>query len=224
MPCRRSQRSMRYALVRIWAVLAVGLLAGALGDGGTEFVESLGWLGGATRDADQQGLGPAFALGAALALGLAVYVVASRIAANDPLLRKLDDARARAFDALLAFGLSCVTLLGIEGYETQYGGLAPFHAGSVVVEHAPVLIVGFLAIAIAARVGLGAAIRAAARSGEVAVALWSSFLRIDRSRATATKHDAMPHPDAISSHVAPDIVNARGLRAPPLPLPALLTH
>jgi hypothetical protein len=217
---------MRYALVRIWAVLTVGLLAGALGDAGTEFFESLGWLGGAVRDADQQGVGPAFAIGFALAIGLAVFVVASRIAPNDPLLRKLDDARARAVDAILAFGVCCVTLLGIEGYETQYGGLAPFHAGSVVIEHAPVLIVSFLAIAIAARFGLGAAIRAAALSGEMAVALWSSFLRIERSHAAASKHDAMPHPDTSSSHVAPDIVNARGLRAPPIALPVLafLTH
>ncbi len=87
---------MRYILVRIWAVLTIGLLAGVLGDVGTEFSATFGWLGAATRDVDHQGVLPAFAITLILALGLAAYVVGSRIAPNDALIRRLDDcARTR---------------------------------------------------------------------------------------------------------------------------------
>jgi hypothetical protein len=135
--------------------------------------------------------------------------------------RRLDDARARAVDAIAAFAVSCVTVLAVEGYETHFGGLAPFDASSVVIAHAPILVVSFLTIAIAARMMLGAAIRFAACGGVLAVALLASFLRISRSRLTTPKHAAMPHPDTSCSHVAPEIIKSRGLRAPPRTLPVL---
>ena len=81
---------MRYALVRIWAVLTIGLLAGLLGDVGTEFSANFGWLGGTTRDVDHQGVLPVFAIAVLLALSLAAYIVSSRIAPGDPL-DPLDD-------------------------------------------------------------------------------------------------------------------------------------
>jgi len=212
---------MRYTLVRTWAVLTIALLAGVLGDAGTEFSALFGWLGGTARDVDQQGILPALVIALTLALGLGVYVVCSRIAPGDPLVRRLDDLRARAVDAIAAFLGSCVTVVAVEGYETHFGGLAPFNLNSVVVAHAPVLVVSFLIIAVAARMMLGAAIRCAARSGAFAAALFTSFLRISRSRAGVPKHATMPHPDASCSHVAPEIVKSRGLRAPPRTLPAL---
>jgi hypothetical protein len=208
-------------LVRIWAVLTIGLLAGALGDAGTEFSALLGWLGGTTRDVDHQGILPTVAIGLTLALGLAAYVIGSRIEPSDPLLRRLDDVRARAVDAVTAFAGSCVTVVAIEAYETHFGGLAPFNAHSVVIEHAPILVLSFVTIAVAARMTLGAAIRCAAHGGALAAALLTSFMRISRSHSATPKHATMPHPDMSCSHVAPEIIRSRGLRAPPRTLPVL---
>lgn len=212
---------MRYALVRIWAVLTVGLLAGVLGDAGTELCGVLGWLGGATRDVDHQGLLPALAITLTLAFGLAAYVVGSRIAPSDPLLRRLDDAGARVVDAIGAFVVSGVTVVAIEYYETHFGGLAPFDARSVVIAHAPILVLSFLTIAVGARMTLGAAIRFAARTGAAAAALLTSFLRVLRSYAATPKHATVRHPETSCSRVVSEIVNSRGLRAPPRMLPTL---
>ena len=126
---------MRYAMVRIWTALTIGLLAGVLGDAGTELFANFGWLGGTTRDVDHQGVLPVFAIAVMLALSLAAYVAGSRIAPGDPLVRRLDDVRARAVDAIAAFAASCVTVAAMEGYETHFGGLAPFDAHSVVAAH-----------------------------------------------------------------------------------------
>jgi hypothetical protein len=212
---------MRYTLVRIWAVVAIGILAGVLADAGTEFSALLGWLGGRMQDVDQQGVLPALAITLTLAVSLVAYIIGSRIAPSDPLVRKLDDARARTVDAVAAFAGACVTVVAIEGYETHFGGLAPFDASSVVVAHAPILVAAFLTIAVGARMMLGAAIRFAARGGTLAAALVASFLRFVRADAATPKHATMPHPDTSCSHVAPKIVKSRGLRAPPPALPAL---
>ncbi len=206
---------LRYALVRIWSVLTISLLAGALGDAGTELSAAFGWLGGTTRDVDQQGVLPVFAIALALALGLAAYVVGSRVAPDDPLVRRLDDVRARAVDAIAALAGSCATVVAIEGYETQFGGLAPFDAHSVVVAHAPVLVVSFVIAAVAARLILGAAIRSAARSGVLAAAFVTSFLRVSRSLPAAPKHATRPERETSCSHVTPEAVKSHGLRAPP---------
>jgi hypothetical protein len=212
---------MRYTLVRIWAVITIGLLAGVLADAGTEFSALFGWLGGRTQDVNQQGVLPALAITLVVAVSLIAYIVGSRIAPSDPLVRKLDDARARAVDAVAAFAGACATVVAIEGYETHFGGLAPFDANSVVIAHAPILVLAFLTIAVAARMMLGAAIRVAARTGTLAATLITSFLRISRTHAATPKHATMPHPDTSCSHVAPEIVKSRGLRAPPAALPAL---
>jgi hypothetical protein len=212
---------MRYALIRIWAVLTVGLLAGALGDAGTEFLALLGWLGGAARDIDHQGVLPAFGIALTLALGLSAYVIGSRIAPSDPLVRRLDDAPARAVDALAAFAGSCITVVAMEAYETHFGGLAPFDPNSVVIAHAPILVLSFLTIALAARMMLGMAIRCAARSGVLAASLLSSFLRVSRSQSATPKHATMLHREESHSHLGPAIIKSRGLRAPPPTLPIL---
>jgi len=211
---------MRYRLVRIWAVLTIGLLAGGVSDAGTEFSALFGWLGATTRDVDHQGILPALAIGLTLALGLVAYIIGARIASSDPLLRRLDDARARTVDAVAAFAGSCVTVVAMEAYETHFGGLAPFDANSIVIQHAPILVLSFVTIAVAARMMLGAAIRCAARSGALAAALLTSFLKISRSHAATPKHATMPHPDISCSQIAVEIVRSRGLRAPPRTLPA----
>ena len=211
---------MRYALVRIWAVLTIGLLAGALGDVGTEFSATFGWLGGTTRDVDQQGVLPVFAITVMLALGLAAYVVGSRVAPGDPLVRRLDDVRARAVDAIAAFAGSCATVVAIEGYETHFGGLAPFDAHSVVVAHAPILVLSFV-------IDRRRRTDDARRGDPLCRAQWRlgcsipyTFLRISRSLPATPKHATRPDPEASCSHVAPEIVKSHGLRAPPRMLPA----
>jgi hypothetical protein len=212
---------MRYALVRFWATLAIALLAGVIGDAGTEYLGALGWLGRGLRDVDHQSVLPTFTIAFVLTLALIAYLIAARISPSDPLLRRLDDARARAVDAFAALCGSALTVIGMEGYETHFGGLAPFDARSVVVAHAPVLLVAFVVVAVVARVLLGSAIRAAVRASAAAFELLSSFLRVVHHQLHAPKHSTLPHPNASNSHVSPEIVRAHGLRAPPRVLPAL---
>jgi len=216
---KRSRRT--YALVRLCSVVIVGLVSGALGDGGTEFFNALGWLGGGVADSSHQGVLPALIAGLLLAFGLGIVIVGARIAHDDPLLCELGDRRARAFDVLAALLTSCLVVLLIEGYETQFGGTAPFQAGSIVLGHAPVLLASFVAIAIGARALLGAAILWAARHGAAAVALLITFLRKLRARAAALKHDAATFlRDVVAKHESPDLLRACAPRAPPL-LPTL---
>jgi hypothetical protein len=211
---------MRYGLVRIWAALIIGLLAGVVGDYGTEMLAGHGWLRNVNPDIDQQGVVPGLAVTAILALGLFGYVAASRVSPSDPLLRKLDDGRARGLDAIAAFALSWITIVAIEGYETHFGGTAPFDATSTVLAHAPVLVVSFLTIAVAVRTMFGAAIRFAARSAAATVALLASFLRFFRARVVASKHAMWLHLDTSNGRLAAaGVAGACGLRAPPRTFP-----
>jgi hypothetical protein len=203
-------------VVRLWSVAIVGLLSGIVGDAGTELAGALGWFGRGTVDCDHQGLLPAAIAALLCVLVLSAYVISSRIAPNDPLLRELDDRRARAIDALAAFAASWLSVVAIEGYETRFGGIAPFDAGSTIIAHAPALLVSFLAIAIVARVALGAAIRWTARSGAAAVALLISFLRRLRAAIATPKHCAAFFANAIHAHDVPELISACGPRAPPL--------
>ena len=215
----RSRRS--YALVRLWSVAIVGLLSGVLGDAATELLGTLGWLGRGALDNDHQGLLPASIAALICALGLSIYVIGSRIAPSNPLLRELDDRHARAVDALAAFAASWLTAIAIEGYETRFGGIAPFDAGSTVVAHAPALLISFFTIAVAARALLGVAIRWTAHRGAAAVALLVSFLRMLRAAVITPKHCAALFPDATHSRDLPELISACGPRAPPL-LPTLI--
>ncbi|HEX4013986.1 MAG TPA: hypothetical protein VHX17_08880 [Candidatus Cybelea sp.] len=208
-------------MVRLWAVLTIGLLAGAIGDAGTEYFGAFGWLGGVARDVDHQGVLPVFVFTLMLALGLVVYIAGSRISPGDALVRRLDDTRGRALDALAAFAIGCVTVIGIEGYETGFGGLAPFDPHSVIVAHAPILALSFVTIAVGARIMLGAAIGFAARSRALVAAIFTWFLRIPRAFRATSKHAAQPHPEANSSPVAAERTRSRGRRAPPQTLPVL---
>jgi hypothetical protein len=205
-------------LVRVWAIIAIALVAGALGDAGAEFSATFGWLGSTARDVDHQGVLPALAVAVTLVLGLAAYVIGSRIAPSDPLVRRLDDLRARTVDAIAALAGSFVTVIAVEGYETHFGGLAPFDANSIVIAHGPILLCWFVAVAVSARMMLGTSIRCASRGGALAAALLISFLRIARSHSPMPKRAMRFRPRTSCARVLPEIIKSRGLRAPPLAL------
>jgi hypothetical protein len=204
-----------YVLVRLWSVAIVGLASGVLGDGWTEFLNAAYLLARHNIDNSQEGLLPASFLAVLLAIGLAIYVAGARIGPADPLLRELDDLRARIIDGFAAFAVSWLTVICIEGYETRFGGTAPFDAGSTVLTHAPALLASFLTIAFAARALMGVAIRWAARKGAAAVALLTSFLRKLRVRVVAPRHATIVS-DAVFRHECPELAGLIGPRAPPL--------
>lgn len=196
-----------YAIVRIWPIAIIGLASGVIGDAGTEFFTS--------GDTDHQGMVPALAIAVLLALGLAVYLACSRIGPRDPLLCRFNRWRDRLPDALAAFGASWLTVIGIEGYETHFGGIEPFDTRSVVIAHAPLLLLAFLAVALTAQVILAAALRWAARSGAVAVALVRRVLRVSRHAVATTTHAGMAFLEAVCKHDVPELISACGPRAPP---------
>jgi hypothetical protein len=167
---------MRFALVRAWAAAATAILAAAAADAVTEFAENNGWLGGTLRDGQHEAMVPALLLGASVALSLALYVLLARISPRDLLVVRLNDVRVRLADLACGFCGSALSVVAMEGYETRFGGVSPFDPRSVVVSHAPALIVAFLVTGAIVHCALRCAIRTASRAS-VVVEYFVQFLR-----------------------------------------------
>ncbi len=201
--------------MRGWAVVATAILAGAAADAVTEFAADSGWLAGAVRDDQHEAVVPALLLGAIVALALTLFVLFARISLRDPLLSQMNDLRRRLLDFAGAFFGSSLCVVAMEGYETRFGGLSPFDPRSVVLSHAPALVVAFAVAAAIVHYALRAAIRTASRAN-VVVEYLVEFLR--RLLGAAPGHRTLA-PRAFEPrviHVALGIAGGvRGRRAPP---------
>jgi hypothetical protein len=160
---------VRLAVARIWAAAAAAILAAAIADAATEFAANSGWIGAGLRDNDHQAVVPALLVGAAVALCLLVSVLCSRLSPRDPLSLRMAALGTRLADVACAFCGSVLCIVAMEGYETRFGGLSPFDPRSVVIAHAPALIVAFLLAGALVHYALRAAVRVAGRAG-IAVA------------------------------------------------------
>jgi|HubBroStandDraft_5_1064220.scaffolds.fasta_scaffold01957_2 hypothetical protein len=207
---------MRFALVRTWAVVAAALLTGAAADASTEFFENAHWLAGNVRDDQHQGILPALALGAAVSFALLFFVLLARIARHDPLLTRMNDVRRRLVDIAAALCGSMLCVIGIEGYETRFGGLSPFDPRSVVISHTVALIVAFAVVGTMLHCMLRGAVRIASRAGSTVACFVAAFLRklVQAARSpgvlssSAFALDARHTPAGVATR-------SRGMRAPP---------
>jgi hypothetical protein len=211
---------MRFRVVRGWAVLAAAILAASTADAGTEFAENGGWLGGALRDNQHEAILPALVLGAALALGLTLFVLLARISPRDPLLMRLNDCRSRLFDIACAFCGSMLCVIVMEGYETQFGGVSPFDPRSVVLSHAVPLVVAFVVAGAIVHCVLRAAIGVAGRASNIVVEFLVEFMRKLLRSVTPRRAVTLSAFQLYVSHLPPGIAaGLRGLRAPPRSIP-----
>ena len=208
--------SMRFALVRGWAVAATALLAAAVADAGTEFAQNSGWLGGAMRDNQHESVLPTLLAGAAIALSLVLFVLFSRISPRDPLLLRMSDFGARSLDIAIAFGGSVACVVAMEGYETRFGGVSPFDPRSVVMSHAVASIVAFAVIGSIVYCVLRSAVRRASRASGAVIAFLAEFLRKLAATVAAPQAEATSAYQLHLAHVPPGLAGgACGFRAPP---------
>lgn len=167
---------------RIWSWVATALISAALGDAVTERAENAGWLGGSVRDLQHQAVLPTLVAGLVSALALIVVVMFVRTAVESATRQTLGE---RWMALLYALCAAIVVSVLMEGYETRFGGVSPFDARSVVVSHAPALLIACIAVAAALQLALGAAIRLAWRAGDaVAGVLGAFFCRAVRANAS----------------------------------------
>ncbi|HZV76619.1 MAG TPA: hypothetical protein VFF63_02530 [Candidatus Babeliales bacterium] len=207
---------MRFALVRAWAVAAAAILAAAAADAGTEFAENSEWLGGTLRDNQHEAILPALLLGAAVTLSLTLFILLARISPRDPLLLRMNDLRARFVDLACALCGSELCVVLMEGYETRFGGLSPFDPRSVVISHAPALVIAFLLAGAIVHCALRASIAAASRASGAVAEFLVEFLRKLLRAAAPPRAVALSAFRLYVRHVPPGIAaGSRGLRAPP---------
>ena len=207
---------MRFAVVRGWMVLAAAILTGAMADAVTELAENASWLGGSVRDNQQQAIVPTLILGAAIALGLMLFILLARIAPRDPLLTRMNDLRRWIVDSGAALCGSVICVLAMEAYETRFGGLSPFDPRSIVLSHTFALIVAFAIVGTILHCVLRGAIRVASRAGTVVASFVAAFLRRPAHQTTSPRAISLSAFTLKVSHAPPGVaIGSRGLRAPP---------
>lgn len=200
---------MRSSAVRIWAAAATAILAAAAADAVAEFAANSGWLGARLADHDHESIVPALVIGAAVALSLLLAVLFSRVSSRDSLTPRLSDVA-------IAFCGSVLCVVAMEAYETHFGGTSPFDPRSVVVSHAPALIVAFLSIGALVRVALRAAIRAAAKASVSVAAFFEQSLSRRSGGAEPRLAARISAFELCVPHVPMWLAcGCRGLRAPP---------
>lgn len=214
--------SMRFAIIRGWAVLATALLTAVGSDVSVEFAGNSGWLGGVLRDNQHEAVLPALLFGAAVTLSLTLFVLLARIYPDDPLLSRIDDFRTRFVDTACSLVGSLLCVIAMEGYETRFGGSSPFDPRSVVLSHALPLVVAFVVMGAIVHYALRAAIRTARRASGLVAEVFAEFLR--KLRGESTTPGMVQHSAFVLYVVHGPLAvldGSLGLRAPPRSIFAL---
>lgn len=207
---------MRFAVVRVWAAAATAILAAAIADAATELAVNGGWLGSGLRDNDHQAVLPALCTGAGLALSLLLAVLFSRVSPRDSLSLRITALRTRLGDVVCALCGSALCIVAMEGYETNFGGVSPFDPRSVVLSHAPALIVAFLLIGALVHCTLRAAVRAAAEASVAVAEFFEAFLGRDFGNGAPRRAARISAFELRVTHVPSWLARgSRGFRAPP---------
>jgi hypothetical protein len=130
--------------VRIWSAIVTALTSAAVVGGGVAALSNAGWLGGSARDTHEEGVAWFAVAAAALLTVLAAAIVSSR--RRDEWRAPVSAAERMAMGAVTLM-LSCGFVVCKEALETHCGGLAPFDAGSILVQHAPAILLAYALIA-----------------------------------------------------------------------------
>jgi hypothetical protein len=163
--------------VRIWSAIATAIASAALVGGGIAMLANLGWLGGSSRDYHEEGV--AWFAGAAVlvVVALAVAIVAS------PRRRGSSAHTARWERAAMVvgtLGLTCAVIFVKEALETRCGGTAPFDAGSILIQHAPAILIAYGIVAPLVAAVVRYSLRVAVAAGEIAIETLVRFLSLVR--------------------------------------------
>jgi hypothetical protein len=199
--------------VRIWSAIVTAMASAALVGGGIAALSNAGWLGGSATDTHEEGVAW-FAIAAAVLLSvLAACIVCSR---------RRDEWRARvpvtervAIGAL-TLTLTCGFIVFKEALETHCGGLAPFDAGSILVQHAPAILLAYALIAPLVGLIVRGCLCLAVVAREIAIVTIARFLAIVRP--------ALPSADfvracgaRVTRRALALLLGSLSLRAPPVP-------
>lgn len=156
---------MRASIVRMATWFATALVAASTADAATEFAENLGWLGGTARDGHQETVLPVLSIGVGVALAISAYVACARISGRDLSQLRSRGIRTQILGAACALIGSLLCTIAMEGFETRFGGFAPFDAQSVIVSHAPALLAAFAVESVVIQGAMRELLYAAERAG-----------------------------------------------------------
>jgi hypothetical protein len=223
--CRRSQSRTRYRqnvlrrvllsarAVRIWSATITALASAALVGGGVAFLSNAGWLGGSATDTHEEGVAWFGIAAAVLLTVLAVSIVCSRRRtewhASVPMLERLAMA-------IVTLALTCGAIVLKEALETQCGGLEPFDAGSILVQHAPAILLSYALVAPVVGAIVRACLKLAVAAGRIAAVTIARFLAIVRPTPPPARF-VRECGARVTRRALALLLGALAFRAPPVP-------
>jgi hypothetical protein len=191
--------------IRYWAALATALATAASVDVSAELL---------AHDSHQEGVLPVVVTASLVLLGLCL-TIALRAGRGD-LVRY--DRPSLATRALLAAASVAVTfgIIGLmEAYEMRFGELSALDPRSVYVEHAPVVLIGYVVVGWLVGRLVSTCLRAAAEAGALAAVALGRFLRVERGIVKAVPRRDAGFGARVSCRCQIVSLGARALRAPP---------
>ncbi|HEY3675520.1 MAG TPA: hypothetical protein VGK84_05970 [Candidatus Tumulicola sp.] len=153
------------------------MASAALVGGGIAALSNAGWLGGSATDTHEEGVAWFAVAAAVLLAALAACIVCSR---------RRDEWRARVAPlervaiGAVTLTLACGFIVFKEALETHCGGVAPFDAGSILVQHAPAILLAYGLIAPLVGLIVRACLCLAIVAREIAIVTLARFLSIVR--------------------------------------------
>jgi hypothetical protein len=163
--------------VRIWSATVTAMASAALVGGGIATLSNAGWLGGSATDTHEEGVAWFAVAAAVLLAALAARIVCSRC--RDEWRARVPAAERMAMGAL-TLTLACGFIVFKEALETHCGGLAPFDAGSILVQHAPAILLAYALIAPLVGLIVRGCLCLAVVAREIAIVTIARFLAIVR--------------------------------------------
>jgi hypothetical protein len=189
------------------------MASAALVGGGIAALSNAGWLGGSATDTHEEGVAW---------FGIAAAVLLSVLAARIVCSRRRDERRARvpvtervAIGAL-TLSLTWGLIVFKEALETHCGGLAPFDAGSILVQHAPVILLAYASIAPLVGLVVRGCLCLAVVAREIAIVTIARFLAIVRP-ALPSADFARACGARVTRRALALLLGSLALRAPPVP-------
>jgi hypothetical protein len=201
-------------LLRRWSVFAAVPASAVAGDALTEFLSNAGLLGGPSpSDLQHQALAPVALLAVITILSVALVALCVRARDSEPVAyrRTLGETLLVTSTTLLATFAAVVMM---EGYETRFGGTAPFDAHSVMLSHAPAVLLCYAVVTALVRNLVSVCLHVAIAAGRLAAAAILQILEFDRRLPRTRFASAFACGPAIARHTSP-IRHVHGFRAPP---------
>ncbi|MGZ3506396.1 MAG: hypothetical protein ACXWNK_14620 [Vulcanimicrobiaceae bacterium] len=208
-------------ILRWWSGLAAVPAAAAASDALTEFLANAKLLGGhSPSDLQHQALVPTLLVAVVSILAVALFALCMNPEPAETSQRSTTAEKLVMTGALLVATFAVAVMM--EGYETRFGGTAPFDPHSVLISHAPAVLICYAVITALVRNLVCACLHVAIAAGRLATQRILQLLRIDRRSPRARFANSFSFDPALTQENSPVVPRAHGLRAPPLRQPLAL--